>query len=296
MRDLYECHEISLHDCPHIPKEKIDDTIKQYGEHHPFTRSTLYGEFMDSDDQHRHVFDLADIESNRNSSIDYIAGTCVVGCDFAAGGDENVLCVRKGNKIDAIIHWREKDTMSAVGRFIWEFSQRHLKPEWIWGDGSGVGITMCDRLAEAGWPINRFNFGGAALNPAYKNAGSFAWHETASLIKTNRIIFPRDIECRDQLISQLTARFSKFDSSGKLWMETKEEMFRRGLKSPDLADAFCMCFGVTPIQSTSWIEQEDRFAEIAQRHGWAYKDSSYSEHGRRKEEVVSVSDVGWGSW
>ena len=46
------------------------------------------------------------------------AGTVKAFCDFAAGGDENVLAVRRGNKVDIIAAWREKDTMRTVGRFI----------------------------------------------------------------------------------------------------------------------------------------------------------------------------------
>lgn len=42
-----------LADCPHIPKERIHDIIDTYGESHPFTRSTLFGEFMVDDGEAR---------------------------------------------------------------------------------------------------------------------------------------------------------------------------------------------------------------------------------------------------
>src|SRR5215469_13231688 len=49
--NLYTTIRVGLKDCPHISQEKIDAVIAMYGEHHPITRSTLYGEFMDHVDE-----------------------------------------------------------------------------------------------------------------------------------------------------------------------------------------------------------------------------------------------------
>jgi hypothetical protein len=62
-RGLYQTYAISLKDCPHISKEKVDQTIEEFGEDDPYTRSTIYGEFMDTDSAIKHVFELSDIES-----------------------------------------------------------------------------------------------------------------------------------------------------------------------------------------------------------------------------------------
>ena len=52
-RDGFVCVQAGLSDCPHIPQAKIDDIIRTHGADSPFTRSTLYGEFMDSEKQAR---------------------------------------------------------------------------------------------------------------------------------------------------------------------------------------------------------------------------------------------------
>jgi hypothetical protein len=44
----------------------------------------------------------------------------------------------------------------------------------------------------------------------------------------------------DQLLAELTAIRYSFTSSGKMKAESKDEMRKRGLKSPDLADALCL--------------------------------------------------------
>lgn len=48
--------QVGLADCPHIPKERIEDITRTYGHDHPFTLSTLHGKFMDHDGEARFDF------------------------------------------------------------------------------------------------------------------------------------------------------------------------------------------------------------------------------------------------
>ena len=56
-RQNYICVKAGLVDCPHIPQSKIDQIIAKYGRDDPYTRSTLFGEFMDATTRQR--FDRA---------------------------------------------------------------------------------------------------------------------------------------------------------------------------------------------------------------------------------------------
>ena len=51
-------------------------------------------------------------------------------------------------------------------------------------------------------------------------------------------------DCRlpndDELVSELAAPIYKYTSSGKIKIESKEEMKKRGIKSPDRADALAL--------------------------------------------------------
>ena len=47
------------------------------------------------------------------------------------------------------------------------------------------------------------------------------------------------------LAKELVAPRYSFTSSGKLKVESKDEMKRRGVASPDVADAFCLTFAGT---------------------------------------------------
>ena len=50
----------------------------------------------------------------------------------------------------------------------------------IYGDEGGLGLPMCDALAESGFSIHRVNFGGKPFDGRYQNRGSEMWH-TAQL-------------------------------------------------------------------------------------------------------------------
>jgi hypothetical protein len=298
-RELYETFEITLKDCPHISPEKITQIIQEYGENDPYTRSTIYGEFMATDDRIRHVLELTDIESNRRAEIGRLGGTVSAGVDFAAGGDANVILKRTGNYVPngCIKAWRERDTHAAIGRYIAYLIEMGLAADQVWADADGLGLPMCDSLAAAGWKVNRFYGGSASPHGRYKNLISYAWHEVAQKVRKHQIIVPAD----QKLIAQLSSRRVKFAQDGRLWIETKQEMRDRGLESPDLADAFVMAFGMEPARSYSWTPFDDtNRQEIARRHGWeytsntpdGYDDESYKD--RRTWNRPPSSDEGPG--
>ena len=254
--------QVGLTDCPHISKERIDDVIATYGADKPFTRSTLYGEFMDQDEGELMAFDFQAVMSTVNnppharvSRHEYSAF-----CDFAAGRDENVLAIRSGNKLLELVAWRDRDTNAAVGRFIIEFRRYGLRAQQIWGDNGGVGHAMCDTLDAAGWPINRFDFGAPPGNKdVYVSRGAEIWDALSTRVKRGEIVLIND----PTLISQLTTRKIVYDARGRIKLETKEEMAARGLKSPDRADAVIGAFGHGVQTFATYAKRtDDPFAEL----------------------------------
>ena len=254
--NMWSKHAVTAFDCPHITQAQIDEVIQRYGEKHPLTRSMIYGEFVDIGNESL-VINLTQLQACLTSPPDFKPGTRVAGVDFAAGGDANVLCVRDGNKVLPFISWRERDTMAAVGRFIVEFKKAGLQADNIYADASGLGMVMCDALAEAGWEVNRVNFGSSAYdNEAYTNRSAEMWYGMAKKIGDAEIILPED----DELTAQLTCRRTITNSKGKLGVESKDSMRSRGLASPDKADALALCldggnlrFDLTfPVEKPTW--------------------------------------------
>ena len=73
------------------------------------------------------------------------------------------------------------------------------------------------------------------------------------------VVLPED----EELVAQLTTRRSRVTGEGKLGVEAKRELGRRGLPSPDRADAVCgawCCRGVTgPARANLFAEWREHF-------------------------------------
>jgi len=241
--NMWSKHAVTAFDCPHITQNQIDEVIQRYGEKHPLTRSMIYGEFVDIGLESL-VINLTQLQNCYNTPPRFKPGVRIAGVDFAAGGDQNVICISDGNKILPMIAWREKDTMAAVGRFIVEFKKAGLEANNIYADASGMGMVMCDALAEAGWVVNRVNFGATAYdNNAYTNRSAEMWYGMAKKIEDAEIILPED----EDLTAQLTCRRTITNSKGKLGVESKDSMRARGIASPDRADALALCLSSSNI-------------------------------------------------
>jgi len=241
--NMWSKHAVTAFDCPHITQNQIDEVIQRYGEKHPLTRSMIYGEFVDIGLESL-VINLTQLQNCYNTPPRFRPGVRIAGVDFAAGGDQNVICISDGNKILPMIAWREKDTMAAVGRFIVEFKKAGLEANNIYADASGMGMVMCDALAESGWVVNRVNFGATAYdNNAYTNRSAEMWYGMAKKIEDAEIILPED----EDLTAQLTCRRTITNSKGKLGVESKDSMRARGIASPDRADALALCLSSSNV-------------------------------------------------
>ena len=230
---LWNLHKVTSYDCPHISEEWIEEQFQRWGRDHPLIKSMVFGDFMEMDDE-RLVIPFPSLDNCQSNPPDKKGKDVSCGVDFAGGGDENAMAIRRGNKLEKVITWRDKDTMASVGRFIIEFKKAGLKAEEIYCDVGGLGLPMADALAEAGWPVHRVNFGGRAHDhDAYTNRSAEMWFATSRLIEKCELILPED----EVLVQQLTSRRCSANKNGKLNLESKAEMKSRGLASPDRADA-----------------------------------------------------------
>jgi phage terminase large subunit len=154
-------------------------------------------------------------------------------CDFAGAGDESVLALCQGNDTRIIDHWRHRDTMHSVGKFLNWFRKLGLQSFQIGGD-EGYGHQLMDRMAEQDFHLHRVNNGGPAeRNEIYANLSAEWWSTVGQLIERRMIRIPNE----EKLIAQLTSRRKLYDSRGREKLESKADLASRGVESPDRADA-----------------------------------------------------------
>lgn len=233
-REYWKNYSVTAYDCPHIKKDWIEMQIRKEGRDSPFIRSMIFSEFMGEDDGIS-PFTYSKIRFCKDNPPKKTEGQPVAFIDWAGGGDESVIAIRRGNVLEAPIGWKDSDTMKSVSRAIYELKKANLKPSDVWADDGGLGKPMNDRMREMGWPIKRLNFGGKAYSDRYLNRGCEIWWETARQIERAEVILPSD----ELLDAQLCSRKAKITSAGKMGLESKDEMKRRGVTSPDRGDAVC---------------------------------------------------------
>jgi hypothetical protein len=276
-RTQYITVQAGLKDCPHISKDKVDRIIATYGIDHPFTRSSIFGEFMDQDEIDRYILSDTDLQRCLNNPPPFKPGFVFVFCDFGGGHDENVIVKRDGNKVDIIAAWRETNKEAAAGRFIRHFVELKVKANQIAGDASDK--EMLDLIERGGWPIQRQNFGQALPHDlTYKSWSSKAWMEGAAAISRCEWILPKD----DGFYAEATTRMKKLHASGKWQAEEKYEMRKRNVPSPNKADAV---FGVMAAVDYSIFEKVIDFTD------WRDKTRDLNDHRILEDAGASA---GWG--
>jgi len=160
--------------------------------------------------------------------------------DFARGGDENVFALREGNHARIIAHWRDSDTVQGVRKFIQLAKTEGLQSYQCWGDADGLGGSMCDIFKDEEFPINEFRGGMAATDTdTYENLISEVWIQGIRQIQRGRVYLGPELDVLTK--GQLTTRMIEWGKSGKRRVESKPDMRKRGIKSPDRADALLGC-------------------------------------------------------
>ena len=226
-------------DSPLVSDEFIKEMEMRYGDTSNAFRVRVLGEFPLSDDNTIIPFHL--VESAQHRDITVADETSVVwGLDVARfGSDATALCKRQGPIVTELRSWRGLDLMQTTGRVVAEYEalSPSKRPTEILVDSIGVGSGVVDRLRELDLPVRGINVAESpSMGDTYMNLRSELWFKCKAWLEDRSCKLPKD----DQLQAELTSIRYSFTSSGKMKAESKDEMRRRGLGSPDLADALCL--------------------------------------------------------
>lgn len=153
------------------------------------------------------------------------------------GDDRTVIIIRHMEEVVRKEIFQTLDTMQITGHVIRIAKEEHVLPNNIFVDEIGVGAGIVDRLREQGWRVEAVNVGTKADDSEhYGNlrAELYARH-VKEWLKTGKL--PKD----DDFYELANIKY-KFTSTGQLQLEKKEDMKKRGLPSPDVADALSLTF------------------------------------------------------
>jgi len=167
-----------------------------------------------------------------------VYGRVVIGVDVARfGSDRTVVLMRRGDTVVSIRTFSRIDTMATAGQVM--VAVREHRPDAVNVDAIGIGAGLADRLREQGVPARAVN---VAEKPRRDrtclNLRAEGYQSLAHRFRDRRIRIPRDAE----LIAELATLRYEYDSQGRLRMESKDSMRKRGVGSPDKADALMLAF------------------------------------------------------
>jgi hypothetical protein len=222
-----------------VTQQWIDDAIAQHGEDSPYVQARVHAVFPAQGE--RTLIPLAWIEAAHARTIDEDpAAPWEAGLDVARfGGDANALCVRHGDRIVLETAWSGLDLMSTVGK-VKSLLVDYPALAALKVDVIGVGAGVADRLREDGYPVVDVNVAAASHRPhEFANLRHELWWELRERFRTGAVAGP----LADATMGQLSSVLYGYDSRhSRPVVEGKEEMKRRGVRSPDRAEALLLAF------------------------------------------------------
>jgi phage terminase large subunit len=131
--------------------------------------------------------------------------------------------------------------MEVIGRVKheWDTTEPALRPIDILVDAIGLGAGAAPRLQELGLPARGINVSESpAMKGQYVRLKDELWYKARAWFEGRDTTIPRD----EDLIRELVTPRYSFTSSGKVSVEGKSEIRKRGLPSGDAADSFVLTF------------------------------------------------------
>ena len=194
----------------------------------------------DSDDQ-LISYDLVAGAMARNAPIQNHAEK-IIGVDVARfGNDKSVIYFRQGRDGAPMPYERHAgwDTMQLASRIAEWIHRWH--PDAVFIDEGGVGGGVVDRLHQLGFHIvHGVNFGARSdrspTGETVANKRTEIWCAVRDWLSRGRL--PDD----DRLAEELTSPMYNYDIRSALMLESKDSLRKRGVPSPDIADALALTF------------------------------------------------------
>lgn len=267
-RDQWHCMTVSCEDGEYVSKDFLSNMADKYGVDSNVYRVRVLGEFpTQSDDV---LLPLHLVEESLKRDVEPSPTTPVVwGLDVARfGSDRSALAKRQGQVlVEPVKSWQNKDLMEMAGIILAEFDATpyRLKPQAIYIDAIGIGAGLADRLRELDLPAVAISVSEtASLKDRFNRLRDELFWNAREWFEARDCHMPED----QTLISELTAIRYKYLSNGKLKIEGKDEMKRRGQRSPDLADSFVLTFAEQGALAGGWSKGYTSKRTMNRNTGW----------------------------
>jgi len=224
-------------------KEQIAKWIEDYGEDSDFVRVRVRGVFPNVSD--RQFIPSNFVEQARGKHLredQYNFAAKIISVDPSwTGGDEFVIGLRQGLAFKILAKYPKNDDDFQMAGYIANFEDTE-KADAVFIDlGYGTGIASAGKQLKRNWIL--VPFGSASNDPGFANKRAEMWNLMKQWLKDGGAIPNDPVLCADLTGPEYYIK-SIGSSAGKILLESKEDMKRRGLASPNRADALALTFAL----------------------------------------------------
>lgn len=245
-------HSVSTH---LVDKEWVEDVIAEFGEESPFVQARVFARFPRQVSNKVIPFDWAEAAGQNDSPTESMR--IRLGVDVAAdGGDEFVIAWADGYRVSVrhnssgAVNANPVDVAGKILEHIHQAEKVHVErgleePVRVKIDAIGVGWGVTGMLQR--WrDEKRHGADIIAVNVAERSAFPDKFHNQRAEMWWNgrTLVQPTPdgaqemrLDLDRRAIAQLSTPMYKSDSSGRIQIEKKSDMKRRGQSSPDRAEA-----------------------------------------------------------
>lgn len=226
-------------------KDQIQEWIDDYGLDSDFVKVRVRGMFPSM--SARQFIAVADVDAafGRHLARDqYDWAPKILTCDPAwEGDDELVIALRQGLAFKIMRTISKNDNDMVIADMIAGIEDREGADAVFIDAGYGTGIVSAGRQMKRNWKL--VWFAGESSDPGYLNKRAQMWGLMRDWLKEGGSI-PKDQGLYNDLIGPETVG----RADGKIQLESKSDMKKRGQKSPNRADALALTFAF-PVNQKS---------------------------------------------
>lgn len=238
LRSHYRRRQIDSRSVKITNKKLLDRWVSDYGIDSDFVKVRVLGQFPSSSS----LQFISTAAVARCQQLEpFVAPTdpVVIGADIARYGD-NKTVIRARHGRDASVYPKivleKQNTMKAAEEIV-KFAER-INADAVFIDGDGVGGGVVDRCRQLGLDVIEVNGGMTATDAKYANIRSQCWGNMRDAIDDGISIDPND----EDLQLDLTALEFGYNVRNRIQLERKEDAMKRGIASPDEADALALTY------------------------------------------------------
>jgi hypothetical protein len=259
MRHRWSTRHVDSRDVQITNKKLIDEWISDHGIDSDWIKIRVRGMFPAQSS--RQFISVADVDAAMARHLrpeQYAFAPKVLTLDNAwTGDDEGVIGLRQGLKFTVLRTFVKNDNDIEIANLLARLEDEEGADAVFIDAGYGTGVYSAGVTMGREWQL--VWFAGKSPDPGYLNMRAWIWGQTRDWLKKGGALPEKDLVLHDDLIGPQTV--PRMD--GVIQLESKEDMKKRDVASPNRADALALSFAYPVARRDPYAKLRRKVAPTA---------------------------------